>query len=240
MSLVNNILLRPHTFQERQLPSSADIPSILMDLAARLLKDARGDKAILNRMLELSQEGLNELLAQIAAQLTSSLGELMALIQPILNAIEEFAEAAGATDPATGMVNVIGILVDKIVALSENFSLDKLQEILRKLAGIANRTIGITDGSLARIGEQMIDHIVEGLMAAYLEGDYTQPALDSFMVGNNLRRLKDYFKAFLQQQNINLDLVPLVNRLILHLRTKGIDEKLQKIREYVQDRKSVV
>lgn len=234
MSLVNNILLRPHTFQERQLPSSADIPSILMDLAARILKDVRGDKAILNHLLELSQEGLNELLAQVTAQLTSSLGELTALIQPILDALEEFAEAAGATDMATGMVNVIGILVDKIVALSENFSLDKLQEILRKLAGIANRAIGITDGSLARIGEQMIDHIVEGLMAAYLEGDYTQPALDSFMVGNNLRRLKDYFKTFLQQQNINLDLVPLVDRLILHLRTKGIDEKLQKIREYVQ------
>ncbi|MEM7036836.1 MAG: hypothetical protein AAF570_07655 [Bacteroidota bacterium] len=76
--------------------------------------------------------------------------------------------------------------------------------------------------------------VTDGLMKDYLEGNTSVVALDSFQIGNNLRRLKKLMLKFVAEKKFNFDLVPHVEKLNVKIRGIGLDEKLKNIREYVQ------
>ncbi|MEM7037506.1 MAG: hypothetical protein AAF570_11035, partial [Bacteroidota bacterium] len=118
MTLINNILLRQRSFEERQLPVADNFQDLMLDTMMRLFQDAGRDKAVLNKMLELATEGIEELLERMFARVDNAKDELLAMIQPIMDVVKAFVEAAGEEDSVKAIVKVVGVLVDKIVAIS--------------------------------------------------------------------------------------------------------------------------
>lgn len=233
MSQLDHLLLRPQVLVAQHSGAKEDIAALVLDTVGRILRDLNQGRVIMNRLSILAVEALQQLWARLEAGLVQSLQALQSLIAPIMSVIDELSEAISG-DTVTGIAEVIGLLVDRLVLLADALKVDALEAQLKTVAHTIDAGLRLSDGGIFPLIRDFVDHITEGMMRNYLDGDLSNPALERFIIGTNLHKIAAHMERFVAEKEFSLDFDYYITLLMNELRNATWDEKLDQFKSFVE------
>lgn len=232
MSQLDHLLLRPQVLVAQSPGTQEEIGTLLLDTIGRILRDLNGDRAIVNRLSILAVEAMEAIWSQLEAGVVQSMQALQALVAPFLATFQDILGAVSENIAMT-VAEVVGILIERLAQLADAITADALEATLKTIAVQIDSALRLSNGGIYALIADFVTHIVEGMTHNYRAGDLSNPALERYIIGNNIRKIAAYMGRFVEEKQFSLDLNYYIGQLMNLLRDAGWDEKLAQFKTFV-------
>lgn len=209
---LGNLLLRPQLLGRKHRSEEMRVMNSLVALAVFLSRDIAGDGASAKIIQAAFLEATRDLRTYYEGRILSAGDSVRAWFKPVIDIVEESADAASAAEPG----DVFAALTRLLIKAIEEWCSDDLEDKLNAFGDLLENELGLTKDRLLGPVPDLVERIIDDLTRDYLSGVQNEDTKNSFLIGKHIATLRTFFLAHYAE----LDLPSLNRRQLLALFVK--------------------